>query len=124
MLVGPFIQDTQTDILMRFRTYSTAFTADIGKMNRQVRVHADDVDMQRILWRESPNQPIQDYTLQTVTYSTAAAPYLTTRALQQLAKDESSSLPLGSKCAVNDHYVDDCLSIGSSDAEDIQKQLH
>ena len=87
LLVGPTIQQDLYSIVLRFRTYQIAFTADIAKMYRQVRIHEDDRRLQRILWRRSADEQLRTYELSTVTYGTASAPYLATRCLQQLAED-------------------------------------
>ncbi|GBO23490.1 hypothetical protein AVEN_146283-1 [Araneus ventricosus] len=52
--------------------------------------------------------------LQTVTYGTTSAPFLATRTLQQLAKDERENFPIASKVLLEDFYMDDCLS-GAAD---------
>jgi hypothetical protein len=125
MLIGPKIQDSLVDILMRFRVHPIAFTADIAKMYRQIEIDDKDRDMQWILWRESPSDPIQEFRLNTVTYGTTTAPYLATRTLQQLAKDEQSSFLMASKVSLRDFYVDDLMS-GSATVEsgkEIQNQL-
>ncbi|GFV45262.1 uncharacterized protein TNCV_5087431, partial [Trichonephila clavipes] len=41
-----------------------------------------------ILWKDSVDGPVQTYKLNTVTYGTTCAPYLATRTIQQLARDE------------------------------------
>ncbi|XP_055527207.1 uncharacterized protein LOC129719822 [Wyeomyia smithii] len=68
-------------------------TADIPKMYRQVQVHKDDRKYQRILWLNA-NNDVGAFELTTVTYGCASAPYLATRTLMQLAKDEAHELPL------------------------------
>ncbi|CAG7724746.1 unnamed protein product [Allacma fusca] len=79
-------------------------------MYRQILVHPEDTPYQRILWRESQDNPILDFELLTVTYGTSSAPYLATRTLQQLAQDEKSGHPIASQVLMNDFYVDDLLS--------------
>jgi len=44
-----------------------AMTADISKMYQQIRVHPEDYDLQRILWRRSSDEPLKQYQLVTVT---------------------------------------------------------
>ena len=116
-LVGPTIQDTLLTILMRFRSHPVAFTADIAKMFRQILVTPEQQQLQCILYRENPNEPLQEFKLLTVTYGTASAPFLATRVLQQLAIDESASLPLAAEIVRRDMYVDDCISGGKSEGE-------
>ncbi|GFY72408.1 uncharacterized protein TNIN_327651 [Trichonephila inaurata madagascariensis] len=42
-------------------------------MFRQIKVHEEDVDWQRILWRDSPTEPIKEYRLLTLTYAASRA---------------------------------------------------
>jgi hypothetical protein len=125
LMVGPVQQDNLIDIMIRFRLHVIAFTADIARMYRQIKVSASDKDLQRILWRDHPGQNVREYRLTTVTFGTAAAPYLATRVLRQLAEDERSSFPLASKVVSEDFYVDDMLSGADSvaDAIILQNQL-
>ncbi|GFS78907.1 retrovirus-related Pol polyprotein from transposon TNT 1-94 [Trichonephila clavipes] len=64
----------------------------------------------RIVWRNSPFQPIQDFRLTRIAYGTASAPYFAIQCLQQLAINESNNFPFASKAAVKDFYVDDLMS--------------
>lgn len=123
--VGPTIQDNLTTLLTRWRKYPIAFTADLEKMYRQIRINHQDLDFQRIVWRKSPHQKIQDFQLQTVTYGTACAQFLAVRSMHQLAHDGSGSYPLASKRLLEDFYVDDLLSgaYEIQEAVEIQSQL-
>lgn len=117
MLIGPKIQPDLSTILLRFRKFPIAFTGDVEKMYRQILVHQSDTHLQHILWRESPDLPIVEYALQTVTYGTSCAPHLAVRTLHQLAIDHASEFPVASHIAQNDFYVDDLMS-GSYTASD------
>jgi len=123
--VGPTIQTDLFSLLIRFRCHIIALKADITKMYRQFNIDRKDLDYQRIVWRESPDQPLEDFRLLTVTYGTASAPYLATRCLQQLATDECSAFPAASKVVKSDMYVDDLMSGDSSvqGAIHLQKQI-
>ena len=122
LMVGPTIQDDLFSLLIRFRSHAIALKADISKMYRQFKVHDQDRDFQRILWRESPEQPLEDYRLITLTYGTAPAPYLATRCLKQLAEDESAKFPLAAPVLSSDFYVDDLMSGESTPERAIQLQ--
>jgi len=125
LMVGPTIQDDMYNILLRFRLYKYAFTADIGKMYRQVKVNSKDSNLLRILWRKDFSKPVEQYRLLTVTYGTSSAPYTATRVLQQLAFDEGEAYPLAKEIILRDFYVDDLMS-GSDDLNtglQIQSQL-
>jgi hypothetical protein len=116
LMTGPRVQDDLYDIVQRFRMYKIVMSADIAKMYRQIWIHPDDKGFQRILWRNTPNQPINTYELTTVTYGTAAAPYLATRCLQQLIEDEAGSYPEAPKLAKDGFYVDDLIT-GTDDVD-------
>lgn len=108
--IGPKLQKDITSIVMNWRKFPVVFSTDIEKMFRQIAVHPDDIDLQRIVWRKSPNMPISHYRLLTVTYGTACAPFLALKTLLQLAEDEQQNYPLASKVLKEDSYVDDILS--------------
>ncbi|GBL61029.1 hypothetical protein AVEN_146726-1, partial [Araneus ventricosus] len=120
LMVGPCVQPELFPILIQFRVFQVAVCADVEKMFRQIKVHEDDVDWQRILWRNSPEDAIREYRLVTVTYGTACAPFLSTRTLRQLALDEVKDYPLASKATLCNFYVDDLLGGAGSREEAIQ----
>lgn len=80
MLVGPTVQADLTSIILRFRSYRHVLSADIGKMYRQFVLDSTYTPLQRIFWRKSPTRKLRVLELTTVTYGTAAAPFLATRA--------------------------------------------
>ncbi|XP_054717638.1 uncharacterized protein LOC129226996 [Uloborus diversus] len=120
LMVGPRVQPELFPILIQFRLFNIAICADVEKMFRQIKVHEEDVDWQRILWRESPNEPIKEYCLTTVTYGTSSAPFLSTRTLRQLAIDEQENFPAASRATRCHFYVDDLLSGSATKKEAIQ----
>lgn len=117
--VGPTVQKDLITILLRFCCFPVVLTADIPKMYRQVQIHEDDRKYQRILWLSSKNE-IGTFELTTVTYGCSSAPYLATRALMQLAKDEASELPVAAKVIEENSYIDDFLTGGNTDEEVIE----
>ncbi|XP_055604125.1 uncharacterized protein LOC129752361 [Uranotaenia lowii] len=110
LMVGPVVQNDLMSIILRFRLHRYAISADVEKMYRMVRVQIPDQHLQRILWRDSPNDPIKTYELTTVTYGTASAPYLATRCLKMLGEENVVTHPIGSRVILEDFYVDDCLT--------------
>ncbi|GAB1865895.1 Gag-pol protein [Camponotus japonicus] len=78
-------------------------------MYRQILVDPRDRDFQRIVWYDKEFAIIQDYQLATVTYGTAAAPFLALRVLKQLVEDEGNAFPLAAPILNNNIYVDDVL---------------
>ncbi|XP_055543399.1 uncharacterized protein LOC129728947 [Wyeomyia smithii] len=114
--VGPTVQNDLITILLRFCCYPVVLTADIPIMYRQVQVHKDDRKYQRILWLNA-NNDVRTFELTTVTYGCASAPYLATRTLMQLAKDEAHELPLAAKIIRENSYIDDFLTGGNTEHE-------
>lgn len=114
MLIGPKLQKDLASVVMQWRQYRFVFTADIAKMYRQILVDQRDTDYQRIVWRSFPGGIITDYRLLTVTYGTAAAPYLALRVLDQLAIDDGAQFPLAVPVLRHQTYVDDC-TFGADD---------
>ncbi|XP_058816835.1 uncharacterized protein LOC131680128 [Topomyia yanbarensis] len=125
MMVGPTVQADFLSIILQFRKFRYFLSADIAKMYRQIIVDPCHSPMQRIFWRKSPNERLRVLELTTVTYGTASAPFLATRALLQLARDEREKYPLAARVIEESFYVDNAL-FGSNDfqqAINIQAEL-
>lgn len=120
LMVGPKLQQDLRHILMRWRRHPICLNADIVKMYRQVRVNKQDSDFQRILRRSNPNESVQHYRLLTLTFGTAAAPYLAVKSMQQLAKDEQLNYPVAAKITQQDYYVDDLMTGCETEEEAIE----
>ncbi|GBN14377.1 hypothetical protein AVEN_247457-1 [Araneus ventricosus] len=79
-------------------------------MDRQILIHPDQREFQRIVWEESPDQPTEAYQLNTITYVTTSAPYLDTGTWNQLAGDKKNTFPHASIIVQSDCYMDDILT--------------
>lgn len=107
-MIGPALQNDLFSILLRFRQWKYVVCADIEKMFRQILIHENQKRLQLILWRENKSDPLGVYKLNTVTYGTASAPYLSIRCIKQLGfecKDDDVS-----RTVLNDFYVDDLIT--------------
>ncbi|XP_036346634.1 uncharacterized protein LOC118755949, partial [Rhagoletis pomonella] len=120
--VGPALQPDLMALILRWRLYQFVYNGDIEKMYRQIRVHQDDQEFQRILFRRPHNSEVQDFRLKTVTFGVNCAPFLAIRTLQQLAKDSRNRFPLAEQVLLRDTYVDDILS-GSHTIPDAVNKL-
>ncbi|XP_031785976.1 uncharacterized protein LOC116417364 [Nasonia vitripennis] len=114
-----------TIIISMWRFAKIVFTADIVKEFRQILIHPDDVDWQRIVWRSDVSKPIEEYRLLTVTYGTRSAPYLSIRTLLQLASEGNVEFPLAAQVLRHNMYVDDAFvgADNESVAIEIRNQL-
>ncbi|XP_044315250.1 uncharacterized protein LOC123037658 [Drosophila rhopaloa] len=121
LFTGPSIQRDLFAVCLRFRMYKFAFSADIVKMFRQIRVNEKHRNSQKIAWREwmdlHPSDLIKHFQLCTVTYETSCAPFLSERVLEQLAVDYQEENPNASKILLEDFYVDDVLTGSNSEDE-------
>lgn len=116
MYVGGQQQQDLMTLLIRWRKHKIVFKADVEKMYRQVKLDSDDQKYHTILWRTEPNMPIKEFQLTTATFGTAAAPFMATRTLIQIAEDTRKTYPLAERIIKNDFYVDDLIS-GSDNLE-------
>lgn len=78
--MGPNLVPTLTDVILKWRRHRFVLISDIEKMYRQIVMHSDDRNLQRIVWRD--DQIIKEYQLNTVTYGLACAPFLAIRTLK------------------------------------------
>ncbi|XP_077282302.1 uncharacterized protein LOC143908492 [Temnothorax americanus] len=101
-----------TDVLLWIRQFRHLVATDITKMYRQINVHEDDWNLQRILWLDELLNEVAYY-LTTVTYGTKAAPFLAVRTLLQLVEDEGHNFPFAVPSILQGRYVDD--SFGGAD---------
>ncbi|XP_075162900.1 uncharacterized protein LOC142235535 [Haematobia irritans] len=106
---GPVLQNDLV-VILRWRFFRFVFNGDITKMYRQIKVDPKYTPYQRILFRKSPSDPIQDYELNTVTFGIKCAPYLAIRTIIQLAEDNRFIYPLASDILRHSMYVDDALA--------------
>ncbi|XP_047986591.1 uncharacterized protein LOC125226606 isoform X1 [Leguminivora glycinivorella] len=114
-MVGPTVQEDLYSILLRFRQHKYIVTGDVEKMYRAIDLHPSQRSLQQIIWRYDSSHPLKTYTLNTVSFGQASAPYLATKCLVSLG---SSALDSDVKQSIErDFYVDDYLS-GSSTIED------
>ncbi|XP_015119806.1 uncharacterized protein LOC107043021 [Diachasma alloeum] len=100
---GEKLQNDAMVILTWIRRHSLVFGTDIVKMLRQIRVHQDDWNLQRILWIDENQQP------------------LSLRVLQQLAEDEGHRFQAAVETLTRGRYVDDIY--GGAETEDGLKEI-
>ena len=109
LLAGPKLQDDHFNILVLFRFFEIAISADFSKMNRQVELYRQNRDFHRILWRSNSLQTVQTLRLTRVTYGNDAASYHSIRALTECANQPNVSIDV-QEAIKRDFYVDDFLT--------------
>lgn len=109
LCVGPTIQPDLFSLLIEWRKGKIAFIGDIEKMYRQIWVVEEDAKFQRILWRNTPTEPLRQYILLTVTFGTASAPFQAIRSLSYIADEIQSCKPEIAQAIKENFYVDDFI---------------
>lgn len=117
---GPNVQNQLFDILIQFRTFNITLMCDIRHMFRQINIQPEHRVLQNILWRDSPEHPLQCLQLQTITYGLKSSTFLATRCLIELARRHQSAYPLASKAIISSTYVDDIICGASNYNEAVQ----
>ncbi|GFW59840.1 uncharacterized protein TNCV_2917221 [Trichonephila clavipes] len=122
---GGVIQEDLYAQMLRFRTYTYAFTADIKMMYRTILINTKQLNLQRIVWCESEHESPKIYELSTVTYGTVSATYLAQRTLTQLSMDEEANFPIAASVLRNNLYMDDvyCGAATLEEAIVLRQQL-
>lgn len=110
------------DVLIWIRIHKYLFSTDIEKMYRQIKIHPEDWDLQRILWYNS-NEQLITYRLTTVTYGLNCAPFLALRTLQQLVIDEGHKYPQAVPCLERGRYMDDIFG-GADSIQETQQIIY
>nr|CAI5863233.1 unnamed protein product [Callosobruchus analis] len=119
-MTGPTIQDDLVSIRLRFRLHKIVISADIKMMYRQITICPEQRKFHRIVWRATPDKPIETYELNTVTYGTTSASFLATRCLHQLAQEVEAEEPQIARVIKHDMYMDDILT-GTDSIHSAQK---
>ena len=119
---GAKLQANLFDVLIWFTRHKYIFPADIEKMYRQIKVHPNHWNFQRIMWTE--NQHLVKCQLTTVTYGLACAPFLALRTMLQLISDEGNKFPLAVDTLAKESYVDDVFGGATTVAQQTAYQVH
>ncbi|GFX04669.1 uncharacterized protein TNCV_1912141 [Trichonephila clavipes] len=122
---GGLVQNDLFTIMIKFREHPYAFTADVKMMYRMILIHESQQPLLRILGKESPEDPVKTFEMKTVTYGTVSAPFLATRTLLQLSKDEEKNFPLAASVLRENFYMDGVLCGAASlmEAKALKHQL-
>ncbi|XP_066585641.1 uncharacterized protein [Prorops nasuta] len=121
LFIGPKLQQDITRILMNWRSFRYVGVTDIVKMFRQILMRFVDRKYQNILWK-TDSGALQAFELNTVTYGTGPAPFLSSRVLRELAYTDGANFPLTQDVLLNSTYVDDIL-FGAHDLKQLSSTL-
>lgn len=119
-MLGAKLQKDLHLTIMRFRRHKIAIYADIRKMFNQVKLSKDQWNLQRIFWREKPNEPLREYWLNVIIFGLSASPFIAVRSVIQAAREANQNYPKAAKTIEEDFYMDDCTTGANSESEAIQ----
>nr|CAI5826090.1 unnamed protein product [Callosobruchus analis] len=119
---GPKLQTDIVALLLNFRLFKVAVTADIRQMFRQIKVIPEHWRFQRLLWRFKPESEVQVFELTVVAFGMKCSPYLALRTVKELVNREGRNYPLASQYILRDLYMDDLVF--SQDGEDEAYQVY
>ncbi|GBM55871.1 hypothetical protein AVEN_2569-1 [Araneus ventricosus] len=86
-------------------------------------VNPQQRDLQRMLWKNNPDDPVKKYKLNTVTYGSLSAPYLATRTLAQIATDEGGKFSLTAPVVETAFYIGDLVNGVNNKATAVELEI-
>lgn len=116
---GPNLQADLTAIILKFRLFPVALTADIKQMFLHIEIRPEDRRFLNILYRFDEDETVKLYQFNRVCFGLRCSPYLAMRTVRQLAQDETD-LTCASKIASEDMYMDDLGSSVRTSEEGVQ----
>ena len=117
---GPKFNQKILEILLRFRSYPVAWTADIEKAFLMISISPDDRDALRFQWvdnshSDNPNTVV--YRFARVVFGVSSIPYLLNSTIQYHFKQYLLQQPNIVEKLLESFYVDDLICGGSDDNE-------
>lgn len=117
LYAGPKLQSDIFAVLLNFRLFETVIGADIRQMFLRILMRSEDRPFQLLLWRESPQEELREFCMNTVVFGVRSSPYLAQRCIHLLIEQDGHLYPAAARVATRDFYVDNLLSSFSSVAE-------
>ncbi|XP_026082522.1 uncharacterized protein LOC113058643 [Carassius auratus] len=111
LLKGPDVLNPIRAVLLRFRVGEHAAIGDITKMYNSVWLEEQEVHVHRFLWRDSPEDEIEDYAVVRVNMGDKPAGCIAQVAMRETAKlPQFSEMKEERRVIEEDSYVDDLLT--------------
>lgn len=104
---GPNLQGNLFNIIVNFRLFPIALSADIRQMFLCIGIRECDRRFQRILYRFAPDEPLKVYQFNRVCFGFKSSSYHALRTIKQLAADEGKSFPKAKEAIETGLYMDD-----------------
>ncbi|XP_045773302.1 uncharacterized protein LOC123872805 [Maniola jurtina] len=112
---GPNLQADLFLLLLNFRLFPVAMTADIKQMYLQIEILPRDRKYLKILFRFDENEEIRTFQFNRVPFGLKSSPYLAMRSVRQLCQDEGNRFTEAAKIAESQLYMDDLVHSATND---------
>ncbi len=124
LLTGPNLYLLILDIILQFRSHRIAYSADISKMYREVKLHKDDKDYHHLFVR-APDGKLLQCRMARLTFGVRPSPFLATSVIRHHGKNHKEEFPAAAAAIENHFYVDYFLSGGETiqEAKTMQQSL-
>ncbi|CAG9137857.1 unnamed protein product [Plutella xylostella] len=118
LLTGPDLLESLFGIMLRFRENKIAVIGDIKVMFLRVKIHKEDQDALRFLWRpsQSLNTPVKTYTMESLIFGASCSPFIAQFIKNKNADRFELSKPAAVHAIKKQHYMDDYIDSFSDEA--------
>ncbi|XP_055585016.1 uncharacterized protein LOC129737877 [Uranotaenia lowii] len=123
LLKGPDLLVSLPKVLFGFRERRIAVCADIREMFHRVLIRDEDINAQRILWREDPSLPPRIFLMKVATFGSTSSPCSVQHVKNLNAREFADRFPEAVECILNYHYMDDFLKSFDDEMEAAKRSL-
>lgn len=122
---GPNLQGDLFNIIIQFRLFEIALSADCRQMFLNIGVRESDRRFQRIFYRFDNSEPLTVYQFNRVCFGLKSSPYHALRVVRQLIADEGDNFPAAAAVASSALYMDDiaCSVVSAPQAISLCEEL-
>ncbi|XP_064459094.1 uncharacterized protein LOC135369435 [Ornithodoros turicata] len=112
---GPNLNPDVLQLLLQFRTYEVALTADVEKAFLQIQLDPSDRDCLRFFWYAEPPKtgeplpPVETWWMTRVPFGAKSSPFLLAATIRHHLKSAETSHPQTAPLLSNHFYVDDLV---------------
>ena len=107
---GPKLQQSLTDVLLRFRKHPIAIVCDIAEMYLQIQLKPEDRVMHRFIWRHLRKDHKPDvYEFSRLVFGVNCSPFLAQFVAQHHARQNNASYPRAAETVLRSTYMDDSM---------------
>ena len=124
LLTGPDLLQSLIHILIRFRQFKSAVSADIEGMFLQVGVIPRDRPSLGFLWREDPASQIAVYQYSRHNFGSKDSPTCANYALKRTGTNNQNDFPQAAQSVHRNFYMDDYLESSPTEEEASNKAKH